>query len=188
MYVNGTKPFKAIKVMLEIMEEKELTLRRKDQFVLTVVSLVILLTNATNFMHIPLGISQKMGLRLCLIKSQEVLVLMVILMLRMVMLLSLTLAWRLILVFHSQVLVVFLVVFRLPNKPLNLNVQSLRFNVNSFSIFWKLIMHQVQVFGTPNGFSAQTVSQVVSMMAPALPSSTATSTSSSSSNFSSNPF
>ena len=127
--------FKAIKVMLETMEEKELTLRRKDQFVLTVVSLVILLTNATNFMDIPQGISQKVGLRLCLIKSQEVLVLMVILMLRMVMLLSLTLACRLLLVFHSQVLVVFLVVFRFRNKPLNLNVQSLKFNVTSFSIF-----------------------------------------------------
>ena len=43
-------------------------------------------------------------------------------------------------------------------------------------------------FSTPNGFNAQTVSQVASMMAPALPFSTATSTSSSSSNFSGNPF
>ena len=83
--------FKAIKVMLETMEENEVTLRRKYQSVLTVVSLVILLTNATSFMDIPQGISQKVGLRLWLIKSQEVLVLMVILMLSMVMLLSLTL-------------------------------------------------------------------------------------------------
>ena len=46
-------------------------------------------------------------------------------------------ACRLLLVFHSQVLVVFLVVlvFKLANKPLNLNVQSLGFNVNNFSIF-----------------------------------------------------
>ena len=129
--------FKAIKVMFETLEEKEVTLRRKDQSVFTVVSLVILLTNATSFMDIPQGISQKVGQRLWLIKSHEVLVLMVILMLSMVMLLSPTLACRLLLVFHSQVLEVFLVVFvfRLANKPLNLNVQSHKFNVNSFSIF-----------------------------------------------------
>ena len=45
--------FKAIKVMLETMEEKEAILRRRDQSVLTVVSLVTLLINATGFMDIP---------------------------------------------------------------------------------------------------------------------------------------
>ena len=95
--------FKAIKVMFETMEEKKVTLRRKDQSVLTVVSLVILLTNVTSFMDIPQDISQKVGQRLWLIKSHEVLVLMVILMLSMLMLLKPTLACRLLLMFHIQV-------------------------------------------------------------------------------------
>ena len=45
--------FQAIKVMLETMEENEAILRRRDQSVLTVVSLVTLLINAISFMDIP---------------------------------------------------------------------------------------------------------------------------------------
>ena len=85
----------------------------------------------------PLGYKPKVEIKLWLIKSQEVLVLMIFLMFNLVMLISSTLVFRLPLVFHSQILEVLLVVlvFGIVNRPLSLNAQFLRFNVNSFSIF-----------------------------------------------------
>ena len=85
----------------------------------------------------PPGYKPKVEIKLWLIKSQEVLVLMVFLMFNLVMLIGSTLVFKLPLVFHSQILEVLLVVlvFRIVNRPLSLNAQFLRFNVNSFSIF-----------------------------------------------------